>query len=342
MPTPFISREPVLEDYWRGIILFGRNVASYKFALAKTLLELRPESGQLLKMEELAPVFAKHISEHLKSADKQCTSRSSKFLNGCRDFNAGRIGAQRLHDLTVRQGFNNVIDAFHVVGQGEIEKRFYVDERTTAGGIRITDEFSEMVAGAQVANLPHEVEARWRLVETAWELGVNQNLLAVQHDQENETLYALDREMRRTDVTGSREALNGYQKGKCFYCFADFSLDEGAESMPDVDHFFPHRLKASGFGSQLDGVWNLVLSCRECNRGTGGKFDAIPDLPLVERLKRRNDFLISSHHPLRETLIRQTGANEKARSKFLNDTYERAWATRLVKWMPVERFKPVF
>ena len=36
----FLSQEPRLEDYWRGIILFGRNVASYKFALAKTLLDL--------------------------------------------------------------------------------------------------------------------------------------------------------------------------------------------------------------------------------------------------------------------------------------------------------------
>ena len=26
-------------DYWRGIVLFGRNLASYKFALAKALLE---------------------------------------------------------------------------------------------------------------------------------------------------------------------------------------------------------------------------------------------------------------------------------------------------------------
>lgn len=27
-------------EHWRSIVLFGRNVASYKFALAKSLLEL--------------------------------------------------------------------------------------------------------------------------------------------------------------------------------------------------------------------------------------------------------------------------------------------------------------
>jgi hypothetical protein len=32
---PFIDTQPTREDYWRSIILFGWNVASYKFALAK-------------------------------------------------------------------------------------------------------------------------------------------------------------------------------------------------------------------------------------------------------------------------------------------------------------------
>ena len=30
----FYQVEPTLENYWRGIILFGKNVASYQFALA--------------------------------------------------------------------------------------------------------------------------------------------------------------------------------------------------------------------------------------------------------------------------------------------------------------------
>ena len=94
----FLSREPRLEDYWRGIILFGRNVASYKFALAKTLFDLNAESGQLLKLSDLAPVFANHIAEHLKIADKQATSTSSQFLDACRKFNSGQITQD---DLTV-------------------------------------------------------------------------------------------------------------------------------------------------------------------------------------------------------------------------------------------------
>mgnify|MGYP006274534221 FL=1 len=41
--SQFTSLSASTEDYWRAIILFGRNTASYKFALAKTLLELAEE-----------------------------------------------------------------------------------------------------------------------------------------------------------------------------------------------------------------------------------------------------------------------------------------------------------
>ena len=40
--TLFQEAQPSLESYWRSVILFGRNVASYKFALAKSLLEIAP------------------------------------------------------------------------------------------------------------------------------------------------------------------------------------------------------------------------------------------------------------------------------------------------------------
>lgn len=36
----FVDVEPTLENYWRAIILFGRNTASYKFALAKIFIDV--------------------------------------------------------------------------------------------------------------------------------------------------------------------------------------------------------------------------------------------------------------------------------------------------------------
>ncbi len=106
MSVQFIAKEPSIEDYWRSIVMYGRNVASYKFALAKTLLEIQPEEGQLIKLDELAPYFSKHICEHLKLSDKQSTSQSSQFLDTCRKFNNGEVSQGDLVEKTIALGFN--------------------------------------------------------------------------------------------------------------------------------------------------------------------------------------------------------------------------------------------
>src|SRR5262249_13406997 len=152
------------------------------------------------------------------------TSRSSRFLDSCRKFNRGEISEEELADVTARLGFNNVIDAFHVVGNGELPVRFFVDERETAGkGIRLTDQVFRLTELYQHRNFPFEIEARWRLVETAWELNLPTSAVVVAYDGETECLVADSRTSRRKAVAQYRDALNGYQKGKCFYCFGDIS-----------------------------------------------------------------------------------------------------------------------
>jgi hypothetical protein len=344
MTVQFISKDPQIEDYWRGIILFGRNVASYKFALAQALLELKPQAGELIKLGDLAPVYAKHISQHLKQADKQATSSSSQFLDACRQYNQNSLTQNELTEQTIRLGFNNVIDAFHKVGNTDVAQRFYNDERKSNQGIRITDAFSKLLLCQQSANLPQEVESRWHLVETAWALNVAQSVLSIGYDHENKTLFALDKKQRRKSVTGSREALSGYQKGKCFYCFSDISIkNQDSDIYPDVDHFFPHILKKHDTQYQsVDGVWNLVLSCITCNRGERGKFAQVPSIKLLERLHRRNEFLIASHHPLRETLIQQTGQKELSRKTFLNNFHNQVLKVLLQIWEAEEKDSPCF
>ena len=67
------------------------------------------------------------------------------------------------------------------------------------------------------------------------------NLLAVHFDPQSES-FCVDTSNRRINVTGSRDALNGYQKGKCFYCFTDITVDSAGASGVDIDHLFPHGL----------------------------------------------------------------------------------------------------
>lgn len=336
----FENTYPSTENYWRSIILFGNNVASYKFALAKSLLELAQAGKSFVSLEELAIPYSQYLAEHLKISDKQTTSASSQFLDACRKFNAGTVPKQHMIDATVKLGFNNVIDAFHNVNKAEIPTRFYIDERKQSRkGISLTDELLSLVGHYQYQNLPHEVEARWRLVETAWQLNISRNLVVVDYDDQDGLLFTQNRSHRRTTVTSCRPALNGYQRGKCFYCFDDISVDEGSADLAHVDHFLPHTLKQFEIIGVVDGIWNLVLACQSCN---SQKSSRVPHLSYLSRLHTRNEFLISSHHPLRETLINQTGKSEADRARFLSNSDAKAISILIHRWQADFEYEPVF
>lgn len=327
----FYQVEPSVENYWRSIILFGRNVASYKFALAKSLYELNKAENDLVKIEELAEPFSRHLCEHLKLAPKQITSRSSKFIDACNSFNSGALTKDQLINVTTKLGFNNVIDAFHIVNNEEISKRFFLDERKALKGIRLTDNFFSLTESPEFASFDNETEARWKLVEHGWRLGVSRSLISVEYDKNLKTLYTKDKE-RRVDVTSCRDSLNGYQKGRCFYCYDHISVDTNSQKLADVDHFFPWILNEKV--KNLNGVWNLVLACSECNRGEDGKFAKVPTIDLVSKLHKRNEYFINSHLPLRETLIQQTGSTEQHRKAFLQSQYVSAKQSIIHEWSP--------
>lgn len=342
----FTEEYPSLETYYRSVILFGKNSASYKFALAKSLIEISENHNQntFIPLEELSISFSKYICEHLKINDKQATSSSSRFLNACRDFNSGSITQDDLILLTKKLGFENVLDAFHNVNQQNIPVSFFeVKKEGKNKGIILTDDLFHLNQSTQHQNFGHEVEARWRLVETAWSLNLSPSILNVHFDDQSKMFFIdEDKTLRRIDVTSSRDALNGYQKGKCFYCFNDITIDEGSDSLADVDHFLPYTLQRE-LPINLNGVWNLVLACKECNRGKEGKFARIPEIRFLERLHKRNEFFIESHHPLNETLKNQTGKTTSTRIAFLQSIYnECSSLSGNIKWKPLNEYEPAF
>lgn len=173
----FQEEHPSLESYWRSVILFGQNVASYKFALAKSLLQLAEEGKSEITLAELAVPYSQELCAHLKVAPKQVTSKSSKFLETCKQYNNGNVDYDALITATVKLGFNNVIDAFHNVNNAALPVLFFEkDYKGSSKKIILTDNIYEL------ANIPHsdnlivEAESRWNLVETAWALNVNFNL----------------------------------------------------------------------------------------------------------------------------------------------------------------------
>lgn len=338
MSVKFQINDPSIESQWRSIILFGKNSATYKFAFAKSLLELVENEKTRISLTELAIPFTQNIVNHLKKNDKQGSSSSSTFLNACRSHIKGELTEHQLYKITEKLGFINVVDAFQNVNGSSIPNLFYEkDYKASKKEIVITDDLLRLKELYQYQNFNQEVEARWNLVETAWNLNINPNLLEVKYDEDKSLFFLENDFMRRIDITSVRDSLNGYQKGKCFYSFKDISVVKGSADLCDVDHFLPHLNKEvhAKNGVNINGVWNLVLADSSMNREKGAK---VPEKRFLDRLYNRNEFYIESKHPLAETIINQTGKTKKERVCFLQKQYQLAFDSSIQSWKPSEEF----
>jgi hypothetical protein len=76
--SPFTERQRTLDTYWRSIILFGQNVASYKFALAQSLIDLSGTPSSAVSLEQLAVPFPVTF----RSIPRQLPSRPPRDLVG--------------------------------------------------------------------------------------------------------------------------------------------------------------------------------------------------------------------------------------------------------------------
>jgi len=211
MKVHFQENDPSLESQWRALILFGKNSATYKFAFGKALLDLTFKETNTVSLRDLAPNFVNNILEHLKSNDKQGNSSSSTFLEACRSYNAKAITYEKLLVITEKHGFTNVVDAFQNINGDVVPKPFY--HKNYVGKTKeivLTDDLLKLKESLQFQNFNAEVEARWNLVETAWNLQINPNLLEVQFDDKLQALFIENDFMKRKDITSARASLNGY------------------------------------------------------------------------------------------------------------------------------------
>ena len=171
-------------------------------------------------------------------------------------------------------------------------------------GLVLRDELFGAAQSFQAANLGLETHTRWWLVETAWSTGIARGLLAPVpvHDAPTASLVVVTNRRRRS-MAGVVGALSGYQDGCCAYCQEPMLLRGRGQEV--VEHVLPWRLLGDRWaGPDLDAVWNLVLACQPWN---SAKHARAPSERWMEWLERRNNDLIASHHPLRQTLMAQTG-----------------------------------
>lgn len=322
------------------MILMGDNNKTYKFALAKSIIELAQNGTNELLVEDIAIVFNKYMLEHVKSGTIQGVKPYGEYLDACQKFLNGEVEEDKLLKMLVSRIIQNPIKRLHTVNRQPIPKSFY--DHSSKKKLVIRDEFFHLIEGPHGSSLFHEIEARWRLVERAWELKVDPKILEVEYDEESKIFYInknSEGKTRRIDVTNARDALNGYQKGHCFFCFDHISLESGSNNVCHVDHFFAHTLFDRLNNSvNYNGVWNLVLSCQDCN---STKSAQCPDFSYLERLHNRNEHYIESHHPLRESLMK-TGESEKQRIAFLQSRYNEASKELVAKFLTLSKKEPRF
>jgi hypothetical protein len=148
---------------FRQVVLRGRNLASFKFALAKSILTLAESGATSAPLEDLAVPFSQQLCAHLAGGrHTQSTSAGSQFLDTCRHFNAGTITHEELVTATTLFGFNNVIDAFHVVDSADVSTRFFHHERQQSlRGIRFTDELLGLASATSKPREPTDNHQLW-------------------------------------------------------------------------------------------------------------------------------------------------------------------------------------
>ncbi len=324
----------------RSILLFGRNTATYKFALCEAILKSSGKSE--LKYEELYPGFVAALARHVKEHPiQESGAKPGALVLACKQYNEGVINTSRLMDIAAQVVPRYVFDAFHNVGNGTLEGTYRLFEHQKSDKkIVICDPLLEIINDGDAREvLLSENEARWNIVEVAWQSGLPPSLVTY-----NETTGQFDRDAGssgRRGLAPAREVLLPYQKGLCFYCDRVLSRIDGKDNdhFPDVDHFIPRSI-IEGLNSGIlrrinaDNVWNLVIACRKCNRGEGGKFDRIPDKKYFAKLTERNEQFAEEHkHTMRIAVMNsleiESASDIKSKLEILWKSFE-GWQ----KWKP--------
>lgn len=290
-------------DYWRAIILYGLNTATYKIALAQALGHFAAHDRDRVTMSDLAETFFDLYAARLIEGKPQLATpgRLTVMERIVQLHRAGSLTRERAIARVETEAFGDVIPRFHKVG-GRVLPAFY---EASPQGLILTDALFDVFGGADHAPRLAELDSRWSLLEAAFTIRRDESALA----SDIRALY-LRKGYERTDITGTVPVLDAYQHNRCFYCGEPI-----ADGDIHVDHVIPRQLV------NHDEIWNLVLAHSFCNLQ---KSDALPDRRYIEKLFSRNEHLIASARPISVELVAQLGATPERRRAHLATVYDHA------------------
>ncbi|AKD04931.1 HNH endonuclease domain-containing protein [Pontibacter korlensis] len=292
-------------DYWKAIILYGLNAATYKIALGKTLLELTKHNNESLEWSTLAKAYLDNYINRLSAnplPQQSNPSRRTVMERITTQLRLGTITYEEALGMVEREAFNDVIPRFHTIGVNKLmgaEKFYHFDH----GKKLYLHDSLFRIHESSSGELYKELDARWSLLEGAFQMGHDNWDLA----NDIREIY-IKKGTERTNITGNIPFLNGYQGNVCFYCG-----EQMAPSDIHVDHVLPRQVVMH------DEIWNLVLSHSLCNLH---KEDFLVGKHYLEKLIDRNENIMGSNHPWKHKISASLGATKVARAKSTYYHYE--------------------
>jgi hypothetical protein len=316
----------------RTILLFGKNVSTYKFALCSALMKQKAKDE--VKFHELRDDFLSELYNHYIIYPDQWTGGSNSITNAFDEYKKDSDW-DKLISIAEKNIYNNVFDAFHNVGNSTILKEFELFEHDKKGKkLIIKDNLNFLLEDKTLKNtIIIENETRWKIVEEAWKNKLSPNLLEYFEGD----FYSVNK-FERVNLRSALNVLLPYQKGRCFYCNKMINVNASNldHDFPDVDHFFSFSYlnKFDIRPLTSNGIWNLVVACLECNRGNNGKFDKPPKNIFFDKLLTRNILFTEEHkHSLKNSILLSMNARNSVEiSQIMNKLFNNF---RLIEgWQP--------
>jgi len=292
-------------DYWKAIILYGLNQATYKIALGKTLLELVHLGHETIDWPLLSKLYLDNYIKRLTDdalPQQANPSRLTFMERTITQLKNKTISYDEAIKLVEIGAFNDVIPRFQTLGMNKeiIGERFY---HFDFGKKLYLHDSVFKVNETSSDELFTELDARWSLLEGAFKIGNDNWELA---NDIRETY--IKKGYKRTSLTRNIPFLAGYQGNVCFYCGGKIDF-----SNIHVDHVLPRQVLMH------DEIWNLVLCHDLCNLR---KDDFLVGKHYIEKLIARNENIMGSNHPWKFKISEQLGKYKYDRSKSVWHHYE--------------------
>ena len=287
-------------DLWRGVILHGKNASTYKIALAQLLIDYSNRNFTKIPLNELAEDFYHTYQKRMENGLRQnkTSGRDTYVEQMVNEVKADKTKESDALEFIKENSLKKmVLKRFNTICGKKIPEPFYTfDDRNLTLSSNILEVFS-----TKQNLLENELISRWDLLEHAFTESDAAGTLEL-----DEKLEWLKHSKKRTNITKFINVLQGYQRGKCFYC------GEEIEDEIQVDHVIPWQ------ALRHDEIWNLVLAHTFCNQD---KSDNLPPKPFVESLFVRNEYVLDSNLPLKEKLRLVVKKTPAERWKQIQEAY---------------------